>query len=319
MIKLFPPFLFQEETNDFDEVWENFCREILKLENKSDNFIKRIPPENGVDIFFKDNKTAYQCKSTIYGTSNGHNLTKIVASYKDALKIKDELGWQKYILCINYDLTGVQESNLKKEIPEIEILAGSYWIDKAKKHFSIIKDYFRLVISLKKDRVNNAISSAFIPEYSDKLKSLLKTTSYKIYVWCNRNTSLYELLVSPDFTIEDLLHIIKKAWPYPLPEPMEIGPYKVGLSYSIVHNEKKQPFKNKISEVGIVENELITFWTTITYADNENNRRSGNYIEMITINRVRNSERITANEAIAKYSKIIQKRFKEIDEILMNE
>ncbi len=50
MIKLFPPFLFQEETNDFDEVWENFCREILKLENKSDNFIKRIPPENGVDI-----------------------------------------------------------------------------------------------------------------------------------------------------------------------------------------------------------------------------------------------------------------------------
>lgn len=317
MINLFPPFLFQEETNNFDDVWENFCREILKLENKSDNFIKRIPPENGVDIFFADNQIAYQCKSTIYGTSSGHNLTKIVNSYQDALKIKDELGWQAYTLCINYDLTGIQETNLKKEIPDIEILAGSYWVDKAKKHFSIIKDYFRMVISLKKDRVNIAISNTFVPEYSEKLKNLLETNFFKVYVWCNRNTSLYELLVSPDFTIEDLLHIIKKSWPYPLPEPTEIGPYKVGLSYSIVYNEQKQLFKKKISEVGIQENDMVTLWTTISYSDNKNNSRSGDYIEMITINKI--SQRMTANEAIEKYSETIQKRFKEIDEKLMHE
>ena len=317
MIKLYPPFLYQDGTNDFDEVWENLCQQILKLELKTDNVIKRKPPESGVDLYFPDNKTAYQCKSTIFGTGNGHNLTIIIDSFKQALKIKDSLGWEKYVLCINYDLTGQQEENLKKAIPEIGVLSNSYWTDKVRKYFNMVKDYFRIVLALKNDRISHTISNTFTPKYSEKLINYLDQQKHKIYVWCNSNKSLYDIYISPEFTVEDLLNILINAWPYPLPEPNEIGQYKVGLSYSIVYNDMRQPFNKKLKEIEIKENDIITFWTKITYADNEGKKRSGNYIEMMTINKT--TSIMSPEEAIEKYEKEIEESFKKIDEILENE
>jgi hypothetical protein len=321
MINLYPPFLYQEETSDFSEVWENFCREVLKLELKSNNFTKRMPPEDGIDIFFTDRKTAYQCKSTSTGTVNGHNLTKIVDSYKRALNIKKDLQWEKYCLCLNYDLTGPQEQNIRKDLPDVEILPKSFWIDKARKHFLLLKDFFRMVISFKKERINETISSTFIPEYSDKLKNLLLKNKFEIFVWCNRNKSLYGIDVSLEFTIEDLLHIIKNSWPYALPEPTEIGSFKIGLSYAIVYNGTKHPFSKKLSEVGIKENDIVTFWTTISYKDNRMNRRSSDVMELVTLNNKITSAQniISSDQAIEQYSDIVKKRFEQIDEALLAE
>ena len=116
MYQLNPPiFVVNEETN-FPDSWEVFCCKLLNLENKTSNIVRRLPPENGVDLFFPDSKIAYQCKSVETGLRSGFNFTKIKNSFESALTIKSSLGWTKYVVCINTDLTGTQEENFKKEI-----------------------------------------------------------------------------------------------------------------------------------------------------------------------------------------------------------
>ena len=47
----------------FGKAWESLCFELLNIEFQDISLIKLEPPDCGVDIIYRKNKTAYQCKS----------------------------------------------------------------------------------------------------------------------------------------------------------------------------------------------------------------------------------------------------------------
>lgn len=264
MYQLYPPiFIVNEETN-FPDSWEVFCCKLLNLENDTSSIVRQLPPENGVDLFFPKSKIAYQCKSVETGLTSGFNLTKINNSYNSALTIKSSLGWTKYVVCINTDLTGTQEENFKKELPGVTILTKSYWTSLCQKFPLAVQENFRRIISIHPQTVEQKIQNGFVDNYSNKLKALLHSDSFDLLFYSNRHNSVYRIPVAKEFQVSDLLHILRGI--FNLPKPTQFsGGVEVSLSYSIFHDDKKVTLNQTIGEAGLDENSIITFWLTMTY------------------------------------------------------
>ena len=314
MYQFYPPiFIVSEETN-FPDSWEVFCCKLLNLENNTSNIVRRLPPENGVDLFFRDKKIAYQCKSVESGLTSGFNLTKIKESYNSALTIKSSLGWNKYVVCINTDLTGTQEENFKRELPNVTILTKSYWTTLCNKFSSMVQENFRRLIPIYPKTVEEKIADRFYSDYSDHLKSLLATNSFDLLFYSNRHNSVYRIPVSKDFKVTDLLHILRGI--FKLPPPTEFsGGIEVSISYSIVFNDKRVSLNQTIGESGIDKNSIITFWLTMTYSKNDETATS-NVIQMITMDSIKRAEN-PVHYALEDYKALISNSFTNADNELL--
>jgi len=314
MYQLYPPiFIVNEETN-FPNSWEVFCCKLLNLENSTSSIVRRLPPENGVDLFFPNQKIAYQCKSVENGLTSGFNLTKIKDSYNSALSIKSSLGWDKYVVCINTDLTGTQETNFKEELPDVTILTKSYWTTLCHKFSIMVQDNFRKLIPIYPKTVEEKITDKFCSDYSDRLKALLATNSFDLLFYSNRHNSVYRIPVSRDFEVEDLLSILIDIFNLP-PTTEYSGGINVSLSYSIVFNDKKVPLNKTIGESGIDENSVITFWQTITYSKN-NKKTESTYMQMLTMDSMKRA-RNPVHYALEDYKVLISNSFINADNQLM--
>jgi hypothetical protein len=80
---LYPPFLTVHEETNFSDIWESFCLKLLKLEYGTNEIQRRRPPENGIDLYYKSKKIAFQCKSTLEG--NKFNIKNACNSLCSAL------------------------------------------------------------------------------------------------------------------------------------------------------------------------------------------------------------------------------------------
>jgi hypothetical protein len=316
MYQFYPPiFIVNEETN-FPDSWEVFCCKLLNLENSTSSIVRRLPPENGVDLFFPDQKIAYQCKSVESGLTSGFNLTKIKESHNSALNIKSSLGWDKYVVCINTDLTGTQEANFKRELPNAIILTKSYWTTLCNKFSTMVQDNFRRLIPVYPKTIEEKITDGFYSDYSDHLKSLLETNSFDLLFYSNRHNSVYRIPVSKDFKVKDLLHILRNI--FKLPPPTEFsGGVEVSISYSIIFNDKKVPLNQTIGESGIDENSIITFWLTMTYSQN-NETATSTMLEMIIIDSMeRKRAENPVHYALEDYKVLISNSFINADNQLL--
>lgn len=293
--------IYPGETN-FDDVWEMFCCKLLNIDKRKNNIYRRTPPENGVDLFSPDDKIAYQCKSTENADSKGHNLTKIEQSYQSALKIKNELDWEKYYICLNYDLTGNQESNLKEKLPNVEILGKSYWLNLCHKYTLLISENFRQFIPIPLDILTQSIDEIFYEDYAENLKNKLEKNKYSISVYSNRSKSIYKLFVSDEFTVEDLIHILSKAWG--LPEPKRISGYDFGLSRAIVFNNSKHSLDKTMKDLKIVEDSIVALWTTISYGES-NSGKGGGFMEFYVPKNPQNG--------LKEYEELIKNAFEMFD------
>jgi hypothetical protein len=265
MYIFYPPFFNVNEESNFSDSWEIFCCKMLNLENNTSSIVRRLPPENGVDLYFPDRKIAYQCKTVETGLTSGFNLTKIKDSYNSALNIKSSLGWDKYIVCINIDLTGTQEANFKLELPDVTILTKSYWTALCNKFPDMVQADFRHLITIRPKTIEEKIAEVFYSNYSEHLKALLKANSFDLLFYSNRHNSVYRIPVSRDFKIEDLLDILLGIFNFPPATEFSGGIY-VSISYSIVFNGKKIPLNQTIGESGIDGHSIITLWLTMTYS-----------------------------------------------------
>lgn len=295
-------FLIYPGEANFDDVWEMFCCKILNIEKRKNNIYRRIPPENGIDLFSPDDKIAYQCKSTENADCQGHNITKIEQSYQSALTHKNELNWEKYYLCLNYDLTGKQESNLKEKLPNVEILGKSYWLNLCQKYPLMISDNFRQFIPISIDLINQTIDDTFYEDYADNLKSKLEKNKYEISAYCNRSKSIYKFFVSDEFTIKDIIQILTNAWG--LPKPQHINGFDFGLSRAIIFNNSKHSIDKTLKELGIIENSIIAMWTTITYGES-NSGKGGGFLEFKILK--------NPKQGLIEYEELIKKVFENFD------
>lgn len=313
MYQLYPPIFYVPEESSFSDSWEVFCCKMLNIENKTSEIIRRLPPESGVDLFFPSKKIAYQCKSIETGLTNGFNPTLVKKSYLSALDIQSTLKWEKYILCINHDLTGNQQANLRKELPEVEILSKAYWLSLCKKYPLLARENFRKIIPIPHNLVEKRIQSGFVSNYSEKLKDLLQKNAFELIFYSNRHNSVYQIPVSGEFEVDDLVRILTGIFDLPNANHFSNG-INVGLSYSIVHNDVKIPLNQSIAKAGIGPGSLITLWLTIFYS-NGLQRASATEMQMITSGlQTMPSDEIVY--AIALYNKMISARFHEVDTFL---
>lgn len=250
------------------------------------------------------------------GLTAGFNLTKIKSSYDSALTIKSSLGWTKYVVCINSELTGTQEENFKKELPEVTILTKSYWKALCQKFSAEVQENFLRIISIHPQTLEQKITNGFYNDYSDKLKLLLASDSFELLFYSNRHNSVYRIPVSKEFKLTDLLHILKGIFKLP-PATEFSGGIKVSISYSIINNDEKVPLNQTLRESGIDENSIITLWLTMSYRQDDKTASSTTMQMMTTeiMARALNPVQYALND----YKALISKSFLSADNELLQD
>ncbi|PFA47906.1 hypothetical protein CN391_25910 [Bacillus anthracis] len=304
---LYPPFLTVPEEENFSNVWEAFCLKLLCLNKSQNNIYRRNPPEQGVDLFDATDKIAYQCKSVESGKSGDFNFKHAIDSLNSALKIKDELGWEKYILCTNVNVTGSSEQKLKQVYPDIIIKSKDNWQFLCEEHHDKVERNFNILVEIPSKKLLSTIKEGLLNHYSDKLHALLENEGFEIFLYSNQFESIYKLQVSPDFTIEDLITIIRSLFKLPEAKEFISEGIKVSLSHSIVFDKKKQPLSKSLREVGIIQGAVITYWTTMIWKDNYEFK--GKFMNYMTIDMLDPIKR--RDKAIEQFKEEIRKRFVE--------
>lgn len=232
-------------------------------------------------------------------------MTKAINSLKSALEIKEELGWEKYVLCVNVNITGSSEKKLKEIYPEIIIKSKNYWEILCEKHYDKVERNFNILVEIPSGKLLKTIEENFINHYSEKLKLLIEKKSIDLYLFSNRYDSIYKMKVSPDFTINDLLEIIRKFFKLPESKDFVSDGIRVSLNHSIVFNKRKQPISKTLREIGIEQGDVITYWTTIIWKDKFELRSDVMYD--MTTNMLFSTER--KNRAIMHFKKELRERF----------
>ena len=143
---LYPPFFVIEPQTSFSKAWEDFCRRLLNLDWRTTAIHRRTPPDRGIDLFWQAEGIAYQCKAVESGFPGDFRTAHVKTSIKKAQEYQAQIGWQKYVLCTNVDLTGPQTETLQQMLPGIEMLLGGYWTDLCQRFHEQIADRFRLLI-----------------------------------------------------------------------------------------------------------------------------------------------------------------------------
>lgn len=313
--RLEPPFLYVAEEQDFSKAWEHFCCKLLNLSNNTTEIYVRNPPEQGVDIYYPSKKIAYQCKSIESGKSGDFNAAKAIESIEAAKRIKTELGWQTYVLCVNVAISGTAEAALKKALPDIQIFPNSHWTQLCETHPVEVERNFRKLVEVPRAKVIDAIYNRFIEHYSVQLQEKIKESSFDIFLYSNRHDTTYRIPVSESFSCRDLLGIFRELFKLPESASIAAQGIKVSLSHAVVFNGKKMTLSNSLKDAGIVHGSVITYWTTIVWKDAEK-EFEGAVIHMMTsdmINRATRTLSQRRDRAISEFSETLKQCFQIFD------
>ncbi|MCD4722205.1 MAG: hypothetical protein K8S13_20435 [Desulfobacula sp.] len=324
--KLYPPFLYSSEKESFSDVWELFTCKLLNLENMTSEIYVRNPPEQGIDLFHSADKIAYQCKSIESGKSGDFNVTHAVNSIKSALSAQGSCPWTKFALCTNVPITGTSEKTLREVLPEIIVLPESYWLGLCEKFPDKVERNFRVLLEIPQERLLGSIRSRFVQHYSSTLQEHLNGNSFPIFLFSNRHDSVYRLSVSNEFTINDLLGIFRGFFHLPESKSIASEGINVSIGHSVVHNGKKIPLNKTIEEAGIKERDIVTYWTTIRWKDEQKQSFDHDVIHFLTADVMHKAsapahqrsrtQTERKDSAIKKFSEDIGAKLKEFDESL---
>ena len=277
----------------------------------------RNPPEQGVDIYYPSKKIAYQCKSVESGKSGDFNVTKVVDSIEAAKRIQTELGWERYVLCVNVAISGAAEATLKKALPEIEILPISHWVGLCETNPVEVERNFRRLIEVPRAKVLDAIHDRFLDHYSAQLKKKVENTSFDVFLYSNRHDTAYRVPVSEDFSCSDLLGVFREFFKLPESDRISSEGINVSLSHAVVFNGKKVPLSVSLKEAGITHGSVITYWTTIIWEDAEA-KFEGDVIHMMTSDII--GSNLTPSQrgqrAVSAFSERLRQSFQAFDDSL---
>jgi tetratricopeptide (TPR) repeat protein len=174
--------------------------------------IRLRPPDLGVDILYRDQKKAFQCKSSergIYGRIDAEESAK---SLETAIKHKSALGWRQYSFATNADYTGAGYEKIllrarKKGVLEkqLEFLGPAYWDQLCVEHSKVIEDRFDYRLSLSQKDLYEAVAKA-LPQVSLNISS--QGTDRKIVLTNNLTELKLEHNLVGDLSVETYLKLV---------------------------------------------------------------------------------------------------------------
>ena len=271
--RLFPPFFKDELNSDFSEAWERFCLKLLKIENDTEMIKKRKPPEQGVDLFYKDKKIAYQCKS--FQKDANFNITKAQSSLLMALEYKESIGWDSYYICSNVELTGKQEMQLKTNYKGVEILDFEYWINLCKKYPHIVQENFRFLVDVPNRFISYRIKQ--IESISEDLKLSIDKSinSFCAWVYMHQTDEIFKVPLSKSMTIKDLKLYLRGIFGLsnaPVIDTVEIK-VEIGITITEIRSNKGNLFDFEdstiLGEIANLEESLIELYIKYEFAGKE--------------------------------------------------
>lgn len=317
---LYPPFFEISPETSFDSGWEAFCEWILQLENKAPEIRRRTPPDYGVDIYWKEKRIAYQCKSAVHsGKTGDFQVGKAIESLKVALANKTQIGWDKYVICTNIDITGSQEAKLKKVYSDVEFFTSGYWQGACRRHKDLVTDRFRQLVRVTEDTLVKEISDSFYQSYITELKRKFADKTIKLFVISNRRKTIFEIPAAPEMTVLDLIKILKKLFNLPESKMHVEAKISMSLSYELQVNNKSVPLKSILGEVA-KDKDIVTFWKTIVWKDLRGESRN-HIMEHITFNSLQwksMSRTERKNLAVTEYQQYIDDAFESAIENIQN-
>lgn len=267
-LKILPP-----DTN-FGQAWETICDTLLREEYKDISQIRLKAPDKGIDIYRQLPKIAYQCKSSELAVHGNIDATECVDSVKSALKVKNEINWEKYYIATNSNFTGtafqrLQDFLKKEKIENVEQLGPAFWSDLAEKHIDKIKNYldYRLIVT--EQEVIEAFRKArYYDSYVQKYAEEISTEKYIVEVTNNRTPIKLKIPFSPNLTIENLLDVVKSI----LNIKMDRNNFfdtntSARPSISLTFEDARQSFSKKIHEVVVDKEPEFEFWIKIVWKD----------------------------------------------------
>jgi hypothetical protein len=147
-----PPLFVVEPETSFATAWEVFCCDVLNRYYETDAIYQRKPPEGGIDLYWPVKKTAYQCKS-VEDENGDFSLSKAKDSIDSALKTREHLPWDKFVLCSNVVLTGEQERKLREKLKEgeLEFLTPSFWQPRCVEQREHLRGRFNVLARIDED------------------------------------------------------------------------------------------------------------------------------------------------------------------------
>ncbi|WP_373551158.1 hypothetical protein [Haliscomenobacter sp.] len=263
---LIPPFFIVSEESSFHEAWEYFCLKLLKFENNSNDIVKRKPPEKGVDLFYREKKRAYQCKSVLDGIDKKFNISIAKDSLKTAIEAKEEIGWKDYHLCTNVELTGQQIQSLKEIFSDIVVKDKSYWLHLCEKYPDEVKRNFRQLVSVSRKTPTQILNDSLENDYSNKQKQLLNKSAFPILFYYDKHNFVYEMKVSDEFTGEDLLQLILDKFKLPPTIKVDGTPYNekytaiINISYHLFLKDSEIDLQKTLTENRVTTNNIVTLY-----------------------------------------------------------
>jgi hypothetical protein len=287
---LYPPFFEIAPQSSFDEAWEAFCADVLNLSKNTREIRRRTPPDLGVDLLWPTQRVAYQCKAILYGKAGDLPVPKIISSIKRALEKKKDVGWEKYVLCVNVDPTGPQEAKIKAALPEIEFLTPSFWLPECRRFSDAMKERFRLLVRVAESTIERAVDETFLNDYASRLRVSLKETPLTLRVFSNRRKEVFHVPASRNMTVDDFLEVLMRLFRLPGSKSYSEDGCSVSLSYALVVDDKKTSLDQRLGDVGLKDESVVTLWKTMVFRDAQGETQE-RVIEMITMDSLRRRSR----------------------------
>lgn len=267
---LYPPFFLVEPQTSFSSAWEDFCRLLLNLDKRTTTIHRRMPPDRGVDLFWKDEKIAYQCKAVESGPAGKLRMDHIRKSIREALEYQGRIGWRKYILCTNVTPTGLQVEKLQQMLPEIEILPCGYWTDLCQQFHEQIANRFRLLIPVASIHVHQAVQAinhTYSQAYLPQAQEVMQGPTLNALLYSNKHKHIFDIPIPVTLTINEILLMLRELLELPGPKYMREQNTIVSLEYSLHINNKEVPLQQRLQDLNAGNRPLITLLTTICWSD----------------------------------------------------
>lgn len=264
---LIPPFFIIEPQNSFDKAWEEFCRQLLNLAHQTTEVRRRTPPEFGIDLLWPQEGLAFQCKCVEAGEAGTFKTDDAIQSLQRALEMQSVMKWQKYILCININLTGKQELKLQEKLPTIDFYTNGYWVDLCKKFHNQIADRFRIPVPISRIYIDQTLDKIYLRHYTQQYQRDPSAPLMSILVYSKRRHQIFELEIPVNFTAGELLLLLSEL--FHLPEPITTYPERdisLSLKYTLAINDHEIRPERVLSDFTTDQSRpLILLWKIVTY------------------------------------------------------
>jgi hypothetical protein len=262
---LYPPFFHVPEQSNFPDAWESFCCKLLNLAKGTNEIYVRTAPEQGIDLYFPSKNIAYQCKSVESGKSGEFSSSKAIESLEAAKLARKDLGWKKYAICTNVNVSGIAERKLRSELRLLQIYPSSYWQRLCEKYPTEVNRNFRIVLDIPLQNPASLGTHPIVKHYSKKLKSKVGRGCYEVFLYSRGDDRLYLMPVCSSVTVQELLRVLRAFFNLPNGATVSTNGVQATLRHYIIVNGKEAAKTRTLRQLGVRANDVLMLGTHVSW------------------------------------------------------